>query len=380
MTPFSVVVDEDALQDLRERLIRTRYPPPGPAEAWVHGTDLAYLSDLVGYWSGAFDWREQEAWLNSFQHRRVEIDGLQVHVVHEPAVHGGGLPLILTHGWPSCFVEYLPLVPLLTDPASHGIDGPAFDVVIPSLPGYGFSERPQRGGVTTRVTAALWHRLMAGLGYQRYGAHGSDFGSAVTTFMALDQPEPMLGIHLSNLDVPPYLGPGARPLTDAEQAYISAHQRWADDDRGYGVIQSTRPQTLSYGLTDSPAGLAAWIIEKWRGWSDCAGDIESRFSRDFLLTIVTLYWITGTISTSVLDYVDNREIAAVLTAGDRVGVPTAVAVFGHQFIDDGSPPREWAGRMYDVRQFTVMPRGGHFAAAEEPELMARDIASFFGGL
>jgi pimeloyl-ACP methyl ester carboxylesterase len=299
--------------------------------------------------------------------------------VHQPARSGRGIPLILTNGWPSCFAEFLPLVPQLTDPAAHGIDGPGFDVVIPSLPGYGFSGRPARTGVTCRYTAGLWHRLMRGLGYQRYGAHGSDFGSAVTTFMALDDPAPMLGIHLSNLDLAPYTGPGSRPLSTAERAYLAQYQRWREDDRGYGAIQSTRPQTVGYGLNDSPAGLAAWVLEKWRGWADSGGDIDATFSRDFLLTVVTLYWATETITSSLRDYVDNRWLAAELGPADAVTVPTAIAVF-HQFIDDGTPPREWASRLYNIRRWTPMPRGGHFPAAEAPDLLSRDIAAFFHDL
>ena len=266
-----------------------------------------------------------------------------MHFVHQPARSGRGIPLILTNGWPSCFAEFLPLVPQLTDPAAHGMDGPGFDVVIPSLPGYGFSGRPARTGVTCRYTAGLWHRLMRGLGYQRYGAHGSDFGSAVTTFMALDDPAPMLGIHLSNLDLAPYTGPGSRPLSTAERAYLAQYQRWREDDRGYGAIQSTRPQTVGYGLT-TDQGLAAWVLEKWRGWADSGGDIDATFSRDFLLTVVTLYWATETITSSLRDYVDNRWLAAELGPTDAVTVPTAIAVF-HQFIDDehsaprvGQPP------------------------------------------
>ena len=304
---FSVRVSDEVLADLRARIANTRWPGPGPGTPWEQGTDLGYLRDLLAYWADGFDWRAQERWLNGFGHFRAGIDGVRVHFVHERARGGRGTPLILTNGWPSCFAEFLPLVPWLTDPAAHGIDGPGFDVVIPSLPGYGFSDRPARTGVTCRDTAGLWHRLMRGLGYQRYGAHGGDFGAAVTTFMALDDPAPMLGIHLSNLDIAPYTGPGSRPLSEAEHAYLAQYQRWRDDDRGYGAIQSTRPQTLSYGLNDSPAGLAAWVLEKWRGWADSGGDIDATFSRDFLLTVVTLYWATQTIASSIRDYVQQPK-------------------------------------------------------------------------
>jgi pimeloyl-ACP methyl ester carboxylesterase len=291
------------------------------------------------------------------------------------------LPLILTHGWPSSFVEMLPLVPLLTDPARFGGDpADAFDVVIPSLPGYGFSQRPARTGVSYRYTAGLWHRLMRGLGYERYGAQGGDFGAGVATFMALDDPEPMIGVHLSNLEIPPYTGPGSRPLSEAERAYLERNEAWWQAEGGYKAIQATKPQTLGYGLNDSPAGLAAWILEKWRAWSDSGGDLAARFARDFLLTTLTIYWATQTIAPSTRDYFDNRWFGVTLGPADVVRVPTGIAVFAHQFADEGEPPRDWAERLYDVRRWTPMPRGGHFAPAEEPELLARDIASFFAAL
>jgi pimeloyl-ACP methyl ester carboxylesterase len=378
--PFTVTVSDAVLADLRARIRNTRWPGPAPGAPWVQGTELGYLQDLLAYWAGGFDWRKQERWLNTFNHFRAEIDGTRVHFVHERARSGHGIPLILTHGWPSCFADYLPVVPFLTDPAAHGIGGPGFDVVIPSLPGYGFSERPDRTGVSSRYTATLWHRLMRGLGYWRYGAQGGDFGSAVTTFMALDDPAPMLGIHLHNLDLAPYTGPGSRPLSAAERSFVAQYERWRQDDRGYGAIQSTRPQTVGYGLNDSPAGLAAWVLEKWRAWADSGGDLDATFSRDFLLTVVTLYWATQTITSSMRDYADNRWLAAELGPADVVTVPTAVAVFAHQYIDDGNPPREWAERLYNIRRWTPMARGGHFAPVEEPELLARDIAAFFGEL
>ena len=379
--PFAIAVDEAVLTDLLTRIRRTRWPSPAPGAPWSQGTDLDYLRDVLAYWADDFDWRARERELNGFAHFRAEVDGVRLHFVHERARRGGGTPLVLTHGWPSTFAELLPLVPLLTDPEGHGIDGRAFDVVIPSLPGYGFSERPARIGVTTRSTAGLWHRLMRGLGYERYGAQGGDFGAAVSTFMALDDPDAMIGLHLSNLDNDPYTGPGSRPLTGAERTYMAEHQRWLAVERGYGAIQSTKPQTLGYGLTDSPAGLAAWILEKWRAWSDSGGDPERRFSRDFLLTVVTLFWVTETIAHSMRDYFDNRwSPEATIGAGDFVRVPTAITSFSHHFAPEGVPPREWAERLYDVRRVTPMPSGGHFPAVEEPELLARDIAAFFAEL
>jgi pimeloyl-ACP methyl ester carboxylesterase len=300
--------------------------------------------------------------------------------VHARAPGGGGIPLVLTHGWPSAFVEYERLVPLLTDPAAHGIDGPAFDVVVPSLPGYGFSERPARTGVTTRHTARLWHELMRRLGYERYGTGGGDFGAGVATYMAMDAPERVLGVYLSTLEVDPYTGPGSRPLTDAERRYVEHVRAWDAVERGYSSIQSTKPQTVAYGLTDSPAGLAAWIVEKWRSWTDSGGDPAARVGRDFLLTLLTVYWASGSIGSTLRDYYDNRWFAEPAGPDDRVRVPTAYAGFTHHFVSEGEPPREWIERLYDLRRYTPMPRGGHFAAAEEPELLAADVAAFFGEL
>jgi pimeloyl-ACP methyl ester carboxylesterase len=378
---FSIRVEDGVLQDLRERLLKTRWPPAAPGAPWDQGTDLDYLKDLVDHWWRGFDWRAQERWLNSFDHHRVRIEGTPIHFVHQRAANGRGIPLVISHGWPSSFVELLPLVPLLTDPEAHDIDGPSFDVVIPSLPGYGLSERPARA-VRYRDVGRMWHVLMRGLGYSRYGAGGGDFGSGVSTFMALDEPEAIIALHLTNLELDPYTGAGSRPLSAAERGYLEQSSRWGQAEAGYKAIQSTRPQTLGYALNDSPAGLAAWILEKWRSWSDSDGDLDRRFSRDFLLTMVTLYWVTETITPSMRDYVDNRRWQGEPRLGpnDLVRVPTAVAVFANMFVPEGEVPREWAQRLYDVRRWTRMERGGHFAAAEEPALLARDICAFFAGL
>ena len=381
LEPFTIDVADEILDDLRERIRRTRLPDEVPGAGWDQGTQLDYLRRVLEYWAETFDWRAREVELNSFAHFRGEIDGAGVHFVHERARDGrDGIPLLLQHGWPSSFVEYLPLVPLLTDPAAHGIDGPSFDLVIPSLPGYGFSERPARTGVNYRHTAARWRRLMEELGYERYAAAGGDFGAGVATYMALDDPERVLGLHLTNFEVAPYTGPGSEPPTEAEQAYLDAGAAWAASERGYSAIQSTKPQTLGYALNDSPAGLAAWILEKWRSWTDSGGDLDSSVDRDFLLTNVTLYWVTQTITSSMRDYYDNRWHADPIGPDDRVRVPTAFAVFPNQHVPEGEPPREWMERLYDVRRWTVMPRGGHFAPAEQPEAVARDVAAFFAEL
>jgi pimeloyl-ACP methyl ester carboxylesterase len=382
ISPFSIRIDDEILSDLRERIRRTRWPDEAPGNAWEQGTDLEYLRQLLAYWADEFDWRAQERALNAVKQFRANLDGAHIHFVHEPARHGQGIPLILTHGWPSSFIELLPLVPFLTDPGAHGIDGPAFDVVIPSLPGYGFSDRPAGVRVNYQHVSDLWHRLMRGLGYERYGAQGGDFGAGITTFMALTDPRPMIGVHLSNLEITPYTGPGSRPLSAAEKTYLERNEAFWQAEYGYKAIQSTKPQTLGYGLNDSPAGLAAWILEKWRSWADSRGNLDKRFSRDFLLTTVTLYWVTQTITSSMRDYFDNdnRRFRVTLGPQEFVSVPTGIAVFANTFVDEGTPPREWAERLYNVQRWTPMPRGGHFAPAEEPELVARDIAALFAGL
>jgi pimeloyl-ACP methyl ester carboxylesterase len=377
-SPFTIDVPKSTLTDLRDRIHATRWPDPAPGPAWDQGTDGDFLADLLSYWADRFNWRAQERLLNSVPQFHAEIDGYRIHYIPQRAKAGHGIPLILTHGWPSAFIEYVPLVPLLTDPLGHAIDGPAFDLVVPSLPGYGFSDRPRH--INYRGVSDLWHRLMHGLGYERYGAGGGDFGAGVASVMALDQPDRMIGIHLSTLELSPVIDDRSPSLSDAERAYLADRAAWDARERGYSAIQSTKPQTLAYALNDSPAGLAAWILEKWRSWADTGGDVEARFGRDRLLTIVTLYWVTGTIATSMRDYYDNRWKRISLGPEDRIRVPTAIANFCRQFEFEGEPPREWAERLYDVRRWTPMPRGGHFGAAEEPDMLARDIAAFFGSL
>ncbi|WP_125778299.1 epoxide hydrolase family protein [Antribacter gilvus] len=363
--PFRVSVGEDVLADLRARLRATRWPDPAPGPAWSQGTDLHYLRDLVREWADTFDWRSQERRLNAYDHFTTVIDGARTHFVHRRT---GRPALVLAHGWPSCFVEMLPLVDRLSD---------EFDLVVPSLPGYVFSSRPEGAGVDTRRVAAMWLELMSRLGYERFGVVGGDFGAAVATHLALLAPERVRGILLTTPEVSPVLGPDSPPLSPAERAYLAHVERWDATERGYSAIQSTRPQTLGYGLADSPAGLAAWLVEKWRAWSDSGGDLDTHPGRDVMLTVLTLYWATNSITSSVRDYYDNRWHGTALTSADRVQVPTAVSVFAHEHVPEGEPPREWFERLYDVRQWSVSPRGGHFAAIEAPEVLAEDVRRHF---
>jgi pimeloyl-ACP methyl ester carboxylesterase len=376
--PFTLHVPDPVLQDLRARIRNTRWPQPAPGPAWRQGTDLDALKRLLDAWANDFDWRAAERDLNALPQFQADLEGVRIHFMHLRAADGKGIPLVLTHGWPSCFLEYLGLASRLADPGAHGLPGPSFDVVVPSLPGYGFSERPD---VSTYASIARrWHQLMGGLGYRRYGAGGGDFGAGVATHLALQEPDSLLGIHLTTPELQPSIQPSDPPLTPAEAAYLAEVRRWDAVERGYSALQSTRPQTLGYALNDSPAGLAAWILEKWRSWSDSDGDPERRVPRDFLLALLTLYWATGSITLSMRDYFDNRWHGAELAPGTRVRVPTAFANFHRNFVPEGDPPRSWLERLYEIRRWRDMPVGGHFAAMEAPDLLARDLGEFFGDI
>ncbi len=375
--PFKVQIPEATLQDLKDRLARTRWPDEILDSGWDYGSNLAYIKELVDYWRTQFEWRAQEEAINSFANFRANIDGLGIHFIHERGRGSNALPLIVTHGWPSSFSEMLKIIPLLTDPASHGGDpADSFDVVVPSMPGYGFSDRPTQQGVGISRTADLWAQLMTeGLGYQRFGAHGSDWGAVISARLGFAYPDQMVGVHVTSASgASPYLGAGARDLSKTEQAMLADREGWQQAEGGYTHIQGSKPQTLSYGLNDSPAGLAAWIVEKFRTWSDCHGDVERRFTKDELLTNVTIYWVTQTIYSSFYVYYEHFHSPWSFNDGERIRVPCAVALFPQE---SSFPPREWAERSYNVQRWTEMPRGGHFPALEEPELLVEDIRAFF---
>jgi pimeloyl-ACP methyl ester carboxylesterase len=371
---FTIHIPDEVLDDLRSRLARTQWPEPLPYPGWTSGVDLAYLRELVGYWATAFDWRAQERRLNTFPQFTADIEGLTIHFVHQRGRGPRSFPLVLTHGWPSSFVELLKLVPLLTDPAAHGGDvHDSFDVVVPSLPGYAFSGHPTQPGVcTARSIAALWARLMTeALGYTRFGAQGQDIGAAVTIRLGADHVDAVAGIHLTGVLAFP---PQDRPLSAEGQAFLARQERWRSGEGAYAHQQGTYPQTLACGLTDSPAGLAAWIVDKFRAWSDCDGDLERRFSKDDLLTHLTIYWATGCINSSFLFYYESQHDPQP-PAGTRVEVPVGVALFPKENPVTG--PREWAEATYNIVRWAEMPRGGHFPAAEEPELLAAELRQFF---
>jgi pimeloyl-ACP methyl ester carboxylesterase len=380
--PFKIAVPDDVLDDLQRRLANTRLPPDaGPAAGWDDGVEPAYLADLISYWRAGYDWRDQERTLNQFHHFRATVDGTRLHFIHERGAGPSPMPLVLTHGYPDCFYRFHKLIPLLIDPAAHGGDAAdAFDVVVPSLPGYAFSEpRTQSGGVFG--FGSLWHGLMTDeLGYRRYGAHGGDWGSTVSEQLARSHASAVIGIHLTDI---PFWHTFQKPkdLSAAESRYLDSIQRFQTQDGAYAMIQGTRPRTPAPALNDSPAGLAAWIIEKFQEWSDCDGNLESRFSKDELLTNVMIYWITQTIGSSFQPYRDFMKagVARWITEAAKgflgsTATPAGIALFPK---DIAPPPHEWANRFYNVQRWTEMPRGGHFAALEEPECLAEDIRAFF---
>jgi pimeloyl-ACP methyl ester carboxylesterase len=372
--PYEIRVPDQVLDELRGRLLNSRWPEPLPGRGpWGYGADLDYLRELTRYWTDTFDWRAQERLLNSFPQFTAEIQGATIHFVHQRGRGPDPFPLVLTHGWPSSFVELLKVIPLLTDPAAHGGDEhDAFDVVVPSLPGYGFSGRlATAGSFTNRTVAGLWARLMTeALGYARFGAQGTDIGAGITYLLGAEHKDTVAGIHVPGVIAPP---PTDRPLTEPEKEFQARQGRFYREGGGYAIQQATYPMTLAIGLNDSPAGLAAWIVDKWRAWSDCDGDLERRFSKDELLTNITVYWVTGTIADSFRPYFDRQHDPEARPWG-RIEVPVGVAAFPK---DLPGVPREWAESAYNIARWTEMPRGGHFPAAEEPELLAEDLRELF---
>jgi len=374
---FKISVPEATVTDLRERLGRTRWPDQVENVGWDQGTDRTYLQNLVDYWCSRFDWRAQEAALNKLPQFRATINGQQLHFVHARARSGKGLPLIITHGWPGSFAEMIKILPLLTDPqAQSGVAEDGFDVIVPSLPGYGFSSAPHHAGMDTFAIAKLWADLMAGLGYDRFAAQGGDWGASVATCLGFMFPERVIGVHLNRIPgsfLPPH-DPSGKDLTEEEKTFLAAHSNWLDTEGAYGRIQATKPQSLAYALNDSPVGLAAWVVEKFRAWSDCDGDVERIFTKDELLTNISIYWFTQTIGSSIRLYWENRRRPLRFAWGERVQVPCAVALFPKEIV---RPPRSWVERVYNVQRWSHMAKGGHFAALEQPELLTQDIRSFF---
>lgn len=381
ISPFNIYVDPEVLSDLLRRLRNTRWSYQVEGAGWNAGTDLEYLRELANYWQDAYDWRKHEAALNKFAHFKTKVEDIGIHFIHERGKGPNPFPLILTHGYPDSFYRFTKIIPMLTDPESFGGRAEdSFDVIVPDLPGYGFSDKPPKEGTVFRVND-LWAQLMTDkLGYKKFGAHGGDWGSTVTEQLARSHADSCVAIHLTDVPFGHILQKPDDP-SPVESKFFKHSDEWLQKEGAYALIQSTKPESLAQGLNDSPTGLAAWLVEKFRTWSDCGGNVETRFTKDELLTNIMIYWATETIGPSFLTYYDfaNASAFAWIKEGMKkwVGsskVPAAFAIFPK---DISHPPREWAERFFNVQRWTEMPRGGHFAAMEEPELLAEDIRDWF---
>jgi pimeloyl-ACP methyl ester carboxylesterase len=374
--PFRVDVPEAVLTDLRERLARTRWPDQIPGSEWGYGTEITTLQRLCEYWRTSFDWRAAEARLNAFPQFTTTIDGQNIHFLHVRSPHEGALPLLVTHGWPGSVWEFMRIIEPLTDPTRFGGRAEdAFHVVAPSLPGYGFSGPTTEPGWDPYRVAETWATLMARLGYGRYGAQGGDWGAIVTSNLGTIDPDHLVGIHVNMVIARP---PDAANPTDGVQPDeiegMQAIASFQEHETGYQQIQGTKPQTLSYGLNDSPAGLAGWILEKFRTWSDCDGDVFSVHSMDDLLANISIYWVTGTIGSSVRIYCENRRAQRFGPFATPVTVPTGAAIFPKELY---RPPLAWAKHSYNITHWQRYDRGGHFAAMERPDDLVADVRTFF---
>jgi len=371
--PFEIRVDESVLDDLRNRLAQTRFPDQIEGTGWEYGIPADYVRELVEYWRDTYDWRAHEARLNELAHFRTSIDDQSIHFIHARSPHADAFPLLLTHGWPGSVVEFLDVIPRLTDPEAHdGSAADAFHVVVPSLPGYGFSEPTRTRGWDVRRIARAFTELMRRLGYERYGAQGGDRGAQVATRVGPLDPEHCAAIHLN---MPLADRPDEPvPLSEAEKADLAVMAHFRLEESGYAQEQGTKPQTLGVALNDSPAGLLAWIVEKFRAWSDCDGHPENVFTRDQLITNVMTYWVTQTITSSTRLYWERTHVDASEDGAGFVGVPTGIARYPKEPL---RVPRPWVERRYNVTHWADMPRGGHFAAMEQPALFVDDLRSFF---
>jgi len=369
--PFTSHTDPDVLDDLRARLRVTRWPDAPLDAGWSLGTDIDYLRELVAYWSDEFDWPTQEAALNRLPRFRMTLHDLGVHFVHARAATQPAMPLVLTHGWPDSFWRYSKVTPLLTDPGAHGADpADAFDVVVPDVPGYGYSDAPVGPPIDSIAVAGLWAELMPALGYERFGAAGGDIGSHVSRYLALDYPDRVVAVHRTDAGIPLFSGDPA-DLTPEEREWFASIAAWGAAEGAYGAMHRTKPQTAAVGLNDSPAGLASWIVEKLQGWG--GGDIERSFTKDEILTNVTIYWLTQTIGSSMRMYSANAAIPPAQLAR-RVDVPSGFSIFHGDVV---RPPRAWLERVTNAVYITEPARGGHFAPFEEPELYAQELRAFF---
>lgn len=371
---FEIHIANEILADLHDRLTNIRWPGTRDSSPWERGADYDYLYSLIAYWKEGFDWRKQEANLNSLHQFCCTIDGVDIHFIHEKGKGPNPMPLILSHGWPDSIVRYQKIIPLLTDPASYGGNSvDSFDVIIPSLPGFGFSNAPQVRGYNNAQISDLWAKLMTDiLGYKKFSAAGGDIGSGVTRYLAINHPEMLYGIHLTDIGIiRDIIARQDFELSGEEARYKELATNWLSQEGAYMSMQSTKPLTLAYGLSDSPVGLAAWIIEKFRAWSDCDGDLANVFSKDELLTNIMLYWATNSIGSSARIYFENSH---TLPKMKKIDIPTGMALFPADIL---LPPKIWTEQNLNIVQWTEMPKGGHFTAMEVPTLFTEDIRAFF---
>lgn len=376
LEPYTISVPDADLDDLRRRLGATRWPEREPVEDWSQGMPLAYLQEICRYWAEDYDWRATERRLNALPQFTAEIDALRIHLLHVRSPHDDAMPLVITHGWPGSFIEFLKVLGPLTDPTAHGGDAAdAFHLVVPSMPGYGFSAKPTEPGWGVDRIARAWSALMIGLGYDRFGAQGGDWGSAVTSAIAQQDPEHCLGIHLNMPLVQP--DPATMDdLTATEQTFLESLEYYNRWDGGYSAQQASRPQTLGYGLTDSPSAQAAWIIEKFWSWTDCDGHPENALTRDEMLDNVMLYWLPATGTSSARLYWESFGTA--FAAADSISVPTGASIFPHEIM---RPSRRWVERRYlNLIHWNEMEKGGHFAAFEQPEAFVSEVRTSFRSL
>ena len=373
--PFNVQVPDEILDDLDDRLKRARFPDQIPDTDWSYGTDGAYLSELIDYWRTEFDWRAQEQILNELNQFTTVIDGVDLHFIHQRSSNPDAVPLLLIHGWPGSIFEFMEIIGPLSDPASYGGNrSDAFHLVIPSLPGFGFSGKPSESGWSPERMAAAFAELMERLDYDRYGVQGGDWGGIIGRSLAGNYPDRVIGFHTNFvLGGPPPNTDRWAGVSEEERTFLADRTEAFAEGSGYQEIQGTKPQSLGVGLNDSPAGLAAWIVEKFHGWSDHDGHVEDAFTRDQILANVTLYWVTETITSSARIYYESRH-AQNRSTTPYVSVPTAGAIFPKEIY---FTPRAWAEHRYNIVRWTVMPRGGHFAALEEPHLLVDDVRAFF---
>jgi pimeloyl-ACP methyl ester carboxylesterase len=382
VTPFRVGVDPADIEDLRGRLARTRLADEPEGAGWDYGTSRTYLAELVEHWHDRFDWSAAEERLNRLPQYVAEVDGVRIHFAHLRSGGEDRLPVLLVHGWPSGYLEMTKLAPLLADPTlDGGAPADAFDVVVPSLPGFGFSGPLRQRGFGYFKAAAALHRLLTeGLGYTRYGLHGTGLGAYVNGWMAFAHPGMVAGVHTHDpaLMPTPSYEPPAPPPTDAELAFAEHARAWAAKEGAYAELHRTKPQSIGHALSDSPAGVASWLVEKHRTWSDCHGDVERRYTKDELCTSASIYWLTGTIASSLRAYYERVTADPPAEPGRRLPVPTGVAM--PRFEPNFPPrraPRELVDRVHDVHHWVDLPSGGHFASWEEPSAVAASIRDFF---